>query len=154
MQHYNLGHEFIPMPQAMKIPVAKAAVDKGWKKLETIPAWNLEKVKSKNEVSLEAQRDEKKVHFATSMDICHIQNKELEPQFQKYKGRVVLSEDTVKDDVWPVLTCPAALLFLPASRATGCSWRLCGNNVLWLHQVLLETAQSSKLFSRASKLRA
>ena len=32
----------------MQIPDAKAAVDKEWKKLETIPAWVLEKVKSKN----------------------------------------------------------------------------------------------------------
>ena len=28
LQHYNLIHKFIPMPQAMKIPAAKAAVDK------------------------------------------------------------------------------------------------------------------------------
>ena len=28
LQHYNLFHKFIPMPQAMKIPAAKAAVDK------------------------------------------------------------------------------------------------------------------------------
>ena len=31
-QHYNLVHKFIPMPQAMKIPAAKAAVDKEWEK--------------------------------------------------------------------------------------------------------------------------
>ena len=31
MTHYNLVHKFVPMPQAMKIPVAKAAVDKEWK---------------------------------------------------------------------------------------------------------------------------
>ena len=35
------------MPQAMKIPAAKAAVDKEWEKLEKISAWNLTKVKSK-----------------------------------------------------------------------------------------------------------
>ena len=28
LQHYNMVHKFIPMPQAMKIPAAKAAVDK------------------------------------------------------------------------------------------------------------------------------
>ena len=28
LQHYNLVHKFIPMSQAMKIPAAKAAVDK------------------------------------------------------------------------------------------------------------------------------
>ena len=77
MTHYNLVHKFIPMPQAMKISDAKAALDKEWKKLETIPAWQLEKVKSKNEVFLEAQRDKQKVHFATLMDICHLKNAEL-----------------------------------------------------------------------------
>ena len=35
------------------------------------------------EVILEAQRDKRKVHFATLMDICHLKNAELEPKFQK-----------------------------------------------------------------------
>ena len=43
LQHKNLVHKFIPMPQVMKIPAAKAAVDKEWEKLETISAWNLTK---------------------------------------------------------------------------------------------------------------
>ena len=50
LQHYHLGHKFIPMPQAMKIPAAKAAVDKEWEKLEKIPAWGLTKVRSKKKV--------------------------------------------------------------------------------------------------------
>ena len=33
-QHYNLVHKFIPMPQAIKILAAKAAVDKEWEKLD------------------------------------------------------------------------------------------------------------------------
>ena len=32
------------------------------------------------------------------MDLCHLKNSELEPQFQKHKGRVVLRGDIVKDD--------------------------------------------------------
>ena len=48
--HYNLVHKFIPMSQVMKIPAAKAAVDKEWEKLEKISAWNLTKVKSKKQV--------------------------------------------------------------------------------------------------------
>ena len=72
MTHYNLVHEFLPMPQAMKISDAKAAVDEEWKKLETISARQLEKVKSKKEAILEAQRHKKKVHFATLMDSCHL----------------------------------------------------------------------------------
>ena len=77
----------------------KAAVDKKWKKLKTIPAWQLEKVKNEQEVILEAQRDKKKkVHVAALMDICHLKNAELEPKLQTNKGIVVLRGDTVEDD--------------------------------------------------------
>ena len=76
----------------------RTAADKEWKKLETIPAWQLDKVKSKKEVTLEAQRDKQKVHLATLVDICHLKNAELETTFQKYTGRVVLRGDIVKDD--------------------------------------------------------
>ena len=64
LQHYNLVHKFIPMPQAMKIPAAKAALDKEWEKLEKISAWNLTKVRSKEEVIDEAKTKGAKVHFA------------------------------------------------------------------------------------------
>ena len=46
MTHYNLVHKNIPMPQAMNIPDAKAAVDKEWKKLEIIPAYSFTKKKA------------------------------------------------------------------------------------------------------------
>ena len=98
LQLYNLVHKFIPMPQAMKIPAAKAAVDKEWEKLEKIPAWDLTKVRSKSEVIDEARTKGAKVHFASLMDICHLKNAELETMHQKYKGRVVLRGDIVKDD--------------------------------------------------------
>ena len=64
LQHYNLVHKFIPMPQAMKIPAAKAAVDKEWEKLEKISAWNLTKIKSKKSVIDEARMSGATVHFA------------------------------------------------------------------------------------------
>ena len=47
---------------------------------------------------LEAQRDMKKVHFATLMNMNHLKNAELEATLQRYKGRVVLQGDIVKDD--------------------------------------------------------
>ena len=43
------------MPQAMKIPAAKTAVDKEWEKLEKIPAWDETKVRNKSEVIHEAR---------------------------------------------------------------------------------------------------
>ena len=98
LQHYKLVHKFIPMPQAMKILAAKAAVDKEWEKLEKIPAWDLTKVRSKEEVIDEARTKGAKVHFASLMDICHLKNAELEAKHQKYKGRVVFRGDIVKDD--------------------------------------------------------
>ena len=39
-----------------------------------------------------------KVHFASLMDICLLKNADLETKHQKYKGRVVLRDDIVKDD--------------------------------------------------------
>ena len=53
----NSLHKLISMPHAIPIPDAEAAVDKERKKLETTPAWQLENAKSKQEVILEAQRD-------------------------------------------------------------------------------------------------
>ena len=94
---YNLVHKNIPMPQAMKIPAAKAAVDKEWEKLEKISAWKMTKVRSKKEVIDEARTKGIKVHFASLMDMssekCWIGGKA-----PKYKGRVVLRGDIVKDD--------------------------------------------------------
>ena len=88
------------MPQVTKIPDAKAAVGKGMEKARDDPSVEFGKVKSKTEVILEAQRDKQKVH-ASLMDICHLKNAELEPTFQKYKGRVVLRDDIVKTTLEP-----------------------------------------------------
>ena len=85
--------KFIPMPQAMKIPAAKAAVDKEWEQLEKISAWNLTKVRSKKQVIEEARTSGATVHFASLMDIRHLKNAALETKHQKYKGRVVLRGD-------------------------------------------------------------
>ena len=98
LQHQNLVHKFIPMPQAMKIPAAKAAVVKEWEKLEKIPAWDMTKVRNNSEAIDEARTKGAKVHFASLMDICHLKNAGLEKKHQKYKGRVVLQGDIVKDD--------------------------------------------------------
>ena len=98
LQHYIICYtNFILMLQATKIPAAKA-VGREWLKLEKIPAWNLTKVRSKKEVIDEARTKGARVHFASLMDICHLKNAELEAKHQKYKGRVVLRSDIVKDN--------------------------------------------------------
>ena len=65
--------------------------------MEKISAWNLTKVRSKQEVIDEARMKGAEVHFASLMDIGHLKNAELETKHQKYKGRVVHQEDIVKD---------------------------------------------------------
>ena len=79
----------------------------------------------------EARTKGRKVHFASLMDLCHLKNSEWKPQFQKYKGRVVLRGDIVKDDTvsYAVLTeqgssasqVPAARVMDIISRLPGCS---------------------------------
>ena len=66
--------------------------------MEKIPAWNLTKVRSKKEVIDEARTSGARVHFASLLDKCHLKKAELEAKHQKYKGRVVLRGDIVKDD--------------------------------------------------------
>ena len=77
---------------------SKGSSGQGMGKLDKISAWNLTKVKSKKTVIDEARTKGATVHFASLMDICHLKNAELEAKHQKYKGRVVLRGDIVKDD--------------------------------------------------------
>ena len=128
LQHDNMVHKFIPMPQAMKIPAAKAAVDKEWEKLEKISAWNLTKVKSKKEVIDEARTSGATVHFASLMDICHLKNAELEAKHQEYKGRVVLRGDIVKDDSgsYAVFTEQGSSALIDSSKNHGYHFQTAG----------------------------
>ena len=82
----------------MKIPDAKAVMNKRWEKHKKIPALQMDEVKSKKDVILESQKEERIIKLATMMDTCHLKNAELEPKHQKYRGRVVLRGDMVKDD--------------------------------------------------------
>ena len=85
-------------PKPWRFPQQKQSVDKEWEKLWKISAWDLTKVRSKKEVIDEARTKGAKVHFASLVDICHLKNAQLEAKHQKYKGRVVLRGDIVKDD--------------------------------------------------------
>ena len=94
---YQMVHEPIPIPKAMKIPAAQTAVENEWRKLEEKQSWLTDTVRSKKSVIEEAKRTKKQVHFGSLMDLCHLKNAELAIEFQKYKGRVVFRGDIVKD---------------------------------------------------------
>ena len=55
-------------------------------------------MKPKAEVVRQATKDGISVHFALLVDLCLLQHGELAKHLQKYKGRVVLRRNTVKDD--------------------------------------------------------
>ena len=95
MSHYNLVRKFIPMPQARKYPMQRPQWIKNGKSSRQFQHGIWEKVKSKKEVILEAPRQK---NFLTLMDMCHLENAELEPKLQKKTGSVVLQGDMIKDD--------------------------------------------------------
>ena len=98
----KFGAQICSHVSSEKIPDAKAVAGKELEKLEKLPAWQFDEVKSKKDVILEEQREKKKVPFCyIEMDICHFKNAELEPKLQQCKGRVVPRGDIVKDDFSP-----------------------------------------------------
>ena len=74
------------MPQAMKVPDAKAAVEKYWEKLEKIPAWQLTKVRNKNEVIDEARNKGQKRSFCVIDGSLSSQEFGAGTRYQKYQA--------------------------------------------------------------------
>ena len=79
--HDGLVHEPVSIEEAMKIPEAKAAVDKEWSKFKTIPS----ETKVRKKSHRQAKKDGRAVHFANGMDRCHLKNAELAKHLKKYK---------------------------------------------------------------------
>ena len=106
----------------MKIPAAKAAVDKDWEKLEKFSAWNLTKVRSKKQVVDEARTSGAEVHFASLMDICHLKNAALEAKHQKYECRVVLRGVVEKGRFWLLRSIHRTRIFSISNDSPPKSW--------------------------------
>ena len=79
----------------MNIPAAKASVDKVEESRKIADMASDESQKQKQEVIEWAEKQPRIVHSTTLMDLNHPKNSKLE---QKFKDRVVLSGDVVKDD--------------------------------------------------------
>ena len=94
----QFGSQIFSYASSYETSGSESSGGQGMGKLEKISAWNLTKVKSKKQVIDEARMSGATVHFASLMDICHLKNAELEAKHQKYKGRVVLRGDFVKDN--------------------------------------------------------
>ena len=97
MTHYKSVHKFVPLPQAKKSQMQNLQWTRNGRSSRRVHFGNWTKSEARRRVFLQ-HKETKKVHFATVMDICHLKNVELDTQFLKYKGRVVLQGDIVKDD--------------------------------------------------------
>ena len=96
LQHYNLVTNLFPCFKPWKFPRQRQQWTKmkKWRKFRR-GTW---RKRSKKEVIDEARTKGARVHFVALVDMCHLKNAELEAKHQKYKSRVVLRGDIVKDD--------------------------------------------------------
>ena len=69
--------KFIPMPKALQISEAKAAVDKEWEKLEKLPAWQLTNVRTKKEVIDEARKEGRRQNSSLRFIDGHLSSQEF-----------------------------------------------------------------------------
>ena len=98
VEQYIMVHTPIPIGKALQIPDAVKALDAEWEKLETkLKSWDKNAPKEKAQVIKEAKAKGEQVHFATLEQLCHQKNSQLEESMRKYKGRIVLRGDNVKD---------------------------------------------------------
>ena len=83
----TLLHKPIPIPQAMKIPDAKAAVV--WDILKNLPAWRMV-------IEQQAQKTERRSILQRLLTVVILRIRSWKRQFHKYKGRVVLRRPVVQ----------------------------------------------------------
>ena len=76
-------HTPVPIPKALLIPDAKAALDKEYDKLNRIEAWDMSKVQSKRVIQEKAKRTGKTIHIGELMELCHLKNSQLEKKISK-----------------------------------------------------------------------
>ena len=80
----------------MQIPVAKAAVDSEWDVHAKKKTWNVDRVRPRATVIVEAKSKGISVDFGTIMGPCHLKHVELAKIHQTYKGRAVFRGDQAK----------------------------------------------------------
>ena len=89
-------HTPLPIPKALQIPDAKAALEKEWTKLENKKAWDISTVQPRAKVIRDAKASGRSVHFGSLMDLCHIKNSQMGEEFWSFEGRTVFRETLLR----------------------------------------------------------
>ena len=79
-------------------PRAMEALRKEYERLEKNTVRLVETVRECKDVEAEALRTGKKIHIARLLELSSAKHEELPPELQKYKGRVVVQGDNMKDE--------------------------------------------------------
>ncbi len=95
---FAMVHTPVSIPDAKRIPAARQAVEKEWKKLEDKKAWLLDTVEEYSVVASKASAENRTIHFGQVMPLCHVKHSELAKEFHSYKGRAVFRGDNVRDE--------------------------------------------------------
>ena len=100
LNHYNLVHEFIPMPHALKILDTKGSTRKNWGKMRNYRHGIWQKVRNKKEVIDDSKGiREEKFMSRHRWTLCHLKNAEVEPKHHKNtQDESCFRGDMVKDD--------------------------------------------------------
>ena len=96
---YGMAHKPIAVKDAMTFPDARAAVDREWGSLPNRVAWDFNKIKPESEVVPQVKKNGRFVHFASFMDLWHLNRSELANGLQTDTGRVMLWGVTSKTTV-------------------------------------------------------
>ena len=98
MAHHNLVHKFIPMPQAMKNAGCKSCSGQGLEKARYNPSME---IGERQEQGGGHSRSTKRQKESPLCNIDGHKTRSWNLNYKKYKGRVVLLGDIVKDNsVW------------------------------------------------------
>ena len=76
----------------------KPVLTKSGEKARKLPRMANDDRKEQKRSHQKGTEEERTVHCAAPMDICHLKNSELEPKFKNTEGRVLLQSDTVRDE--------------------------------------------------------
>ena len=82
----------------MRIPAAKAALQKEWDRHHNKGTWDLSSVREYDDVCREAERTQSQCHFGHLIPLCHEKHSELPPDQRVHKGRVVFAGNRVKNE--------------------------------------------------------
>ena len=113
--------------EVSRTPAAQAALDKEWAKLRKAGCWDEKNVREWDDVVAEYRKKGKKAHVARLFEICVEKGSELplgDPN-RKFKGRVVLQGNQVKDEYWDqaifaeLSSCPTTMEAAKACDAYG-----------------------------------